>query len=277
MNLTQKISFIGAGNMASSIIGGLIRSGVSAAQLNATNVDKEQLARLQAEQGINTLDDNVSAVDNCDILFLSVKPQVLREVCEEIREAVQRRRPLVVSIAAGIEIASIESWLGGNLAVVRCMPNTPALVGVGASGLYANPRVTDAQKAAANAMFQAIGLTQWVAEEKDLHAVTAVSGSGPAYFFLILEAMEAAGVRAGLTAETARQLSMQTMLGAATMALQSEDDPATLKRKVMSPGGTTERAIESFENDGLREMFNRAVAAAAQRSEELARQLGASS
>ena len=277
MNLTQKISFIGAGNMASSIIGGLIRGGMSPSLLNATNVDQDQLARLQAAQGINALNDNVSAVADCDILFLSVKPQVLREVCEEIREAVQQRRPLVISIAAGIEIASIESWLGGNLAIVRCMPNTPALVGVGASGLYANELVTDSQKAAAETMFQAIGLTEWVGDEQDLHAVTAVSGSGPAYFFLILEAMEAAGVRAGLTAETARRLSMQTMLGAATMALQSEDDPATLKRKVMSPGGTTERAIESFENDGLREMFDRAVAAAAKRSEELARQLGASS
>ncbi len=277
MNLTQKISFIGAGNMATSIIGGLIRGGISPTQLNATNVDKDQLARLQAEHGINALDDNISAVADCDILFLSVKPQVLRSVCEEIRDAVQQRRPLIISIAAGIQISSIDAWLGGNLAIVRCMPNTPALVGVGASGLYANPLVTETQKAAAETMFQAIGLTEWVSEEKDLHAVTAVSGSGPAYFFLILEAMEAAGVRAGLSAATARRLSMQTMLGAATMALQSDDDPATLKRKVMSPGGTTERAIESFEKDGLREMFDRAIKAAAKRSEELAQQLGASS
>lgn len=277
MNLTQKISFIGAGNMATSIIGGLIRGGMAPSLLTATNLDKDLLARLKAEHGIETRDDNLSAVADCDILFLSVKPQVLRKVCEEIREEVQRRRPLIISIAAGIEIRSIETWLGGNLAIVRCMPNTPALVGVGASGLYANSLVTDDQRAVAETIFQAIGLTVWVGAEHDLHAVTAVSGSGPAYFFLILEAMEAAGVRAGLTPETARRLSMQTMLGAATMALQSSDDPATLKRKVMSPGGTTERAIDSFEKDGLREIFDRAIAAAAKRSEELAQQLGAGS
>ncbi len=274
MNLVQKISFIGAGNMATSIIGGLVRTGIAPTQMTATSPDQEQLRQLQTEHGILIAASNPEAVATCDILVLCVKPQILKAVCEELRDSVQQRRPLIISIAAGIESDAIERWLGGNLPLVRCMPNTPALVGQGASGLYANARVDISQRQQAEAIFAAIGVTQWVMSETDMHAVTAISGSGPAYFFLILEALEAAGVQAGLPAESARRLSIQTMLGAATMAQQSLDDPATLKRKVMSPGGTTERAIQAFEDGGLRDLFATAVQAAANRSSELAQILG---
>ncbi|WNL39350.1 pyrroline-5-carboxylate reductase [Halomonas sp. PAMB 3232] len=271
--MANNITFIGAGNMAKAIIGGLLDSGFSAAQITATAPKQEELAPLRETLGIHTHTDNLEAVKNADVVILAVKPQIMQDVCAALRETVQASKPLVISIAAGLEAATIDGWLGGETALVRCMPNTPSLVGVGASGLYANANVSDDQRRLAGELMEAVGIVEWVEDEALLSAVTAVSGSAPAYFFLMFEAMEEAAVAQGLPAATARRLAIQTALGAATMAAQSEHDPATLKRNVMSPGGTTERAIEHMESAKLRETIKAAMQACADRADDMAREL----
>jgi pyrroline-5-carboxylate reductase len=197
----------------------------------------------------------------------------MKQVAQGISAAVQARKPLIISIAAGIEINSLDKWLGGNLAIVRCMPNTPALVQTGATALYATPQVSEAQRQQADQILKAVGIARWVDDEAQLDAVTAVSGSGPAYFFLVMEAMQAAGEQLGLAPDLARQLTLQTALGSAQMAIESDVDVAELRRRVTSPGGTTHEAISSFENNGLRELFLKALTAARDRSESLAKEM----
>lgn len=220
--MASKITFIGAGNMASAIIGGLIDSGVSPSDITATAPNESELTPLAARLGINTNTDNNAAVEDADVVVLAVKPQIMRSVCEAMRNNVQQQSPLIISIAAGLDAATIDQWLGGNNALVRCMPNTPALVGIGASGLYANSAVSEEQRTLATQLMEAVGIVEWVEEESLLDAVTAVSGSAPAYFFLMFEAMEEAAVKLGLPAATARRLAIQTALGAATMAQRSD-------------------------------------------------------
>ena len=202
--------------------------------------------------------------------MLAVKPQVLREVCESLAPLARGQRPLVVSIAAGITTGQIDRWLGGGQAVVRTMPNTPALLGAGATGLYANPAVDADRRRAAETLMQATGITAWITDEALMDAVTAVSGSGPAYVFLLAEAMQAAGEAQGLSPETARRLVVQTLLGASRMLDESSDPAAVLRQRVTSPGGTTQAAIESFEAGGFRTLVDQAVAAATRRGRELA-------
>ncbi|MDN6180618.1 MAG: pyrroline-5-carboxylate reductase [Halomonas subglaciescola] len=271
--METKITFIGAGNMASAIIGGLIQGGVTPDSITAAAPREDALAAIGERLGIHTSSDNAAAAAGADVLVLAVKPQIMREVCQKLADRVQQTRPLIISIAAGLEAASIDAWLGGGNALVRCMPNTPSLVGQGASGLYANARVSDAQRDTATRLMQAVGIVEWVADEALLEAVTAVSGSAPAYFFLMFEAMEEAGVAQGLPAETARRLAIQTALGAATMASQSEHDPATLKRNVMSKGGATERAIAHMEDANLRQTIADAMQACAERAHKMAAEL----
>lgn len=273
--MANTITFIGAGNMAKAIIGGLLDSGVSPSTITATAPSDDGLAPLRERLGIRTQTDNVEAVKGADVVILAVKPQIMKSVCAPLAETVQAHKPLIVSIAAGLEAATIDGWLGGGTALVRCMPNTPSLVGVGASGLFANPAVSSAQRALATELMEAVGIVEWVEQESLLDAVTAVSGSAPAYFFLMFEAMEEAGVAQGLSAATARRLAIQTALGAATMAGQSEHDPATLKRNVMSPGGTTERAIAHLEDARLRDTIKGAMQACARRAAEMANELSA--
>jgi pyrroline-5-carboxylate reductase len=273
--MASKITFIGAGNMASAIIGGLIDSGVSPSDITATAPNENELAPLNARLGINTHTDNNEAVANADVVVLAVKPQIMRGVCEAMRDNVQQQSPLIISIAAGLDAATIDQWLGGNNALVRCMPNTPSLVGIGASGLYANSAVSDEQRTLATQLMEAVGIVEWVEEEGLLDAITAVSGSAPAYFFLMFEAMEEAAVKLGLPAATARRLAIQTALGAATMAQRSDKDPATLKKNVMSPGGTTERAIQHMEDAQLRATIADAMQACAQRAEAMSKELSA--
>ena len=261
--MATRVTFIGAGNMASAIIGGMIESGHSPSAITATSPSDAFLAPVHERYGIHTNTDNVAAVAQADVVVLAVKPQVMREVCEGLQSVVQRRRPLLISVAAGLDADTLEAWLGGDLAIVRCMPNTPALVGAGATGLYANARVSDEQRALATELMEAVGLVAWVDEEPLLDAVTAVSGSGPAYFFLMFEAMEEAGVRLGLPAETARQLAMA-----------SDKLPEELRRNVMSPGGTTERAVQRLEQGGLRQLMADAMDDCAQRAREMAAELG---
>jgi pyrroline-5-carboxylate reductase len=270
----QALGFIGAGNMAASLISGLIADHYPAAQIWVSDINEAALANLAERYGVHTTTRNVIVAEHAEILILAVKPQILRAVVEELAGTLQSRRPLVVSIAAGISSASIDRWADGHMPIVRCMPNTPAMVKTGATGLCANACVTDAQRSQAEAILRAVGLTVWVDEESQLDAVTALSGSGPAYFFLMMEAMEDAGVALGLDRATARLLSQQTALGAGRIAIESEDPPAELRRRVTSPGGTTERAIATFEEGGLSPLVARAMEAAARRAAELSEQLG---
>ena len=269
------ISFIGGGNMAASIIGGLVADGRPATTITVADPSAETLAGLAARwPGIRTTEDNNTAVQGADVVVLAVKPQVMRAVCEDLTADLGDRSLLVLSIAAGVRAGDIDRWLGGNRAIVRCMPNTPALVQSGASGLFATNAVSDDQRNAAERIMRAVGLTLWVNDEPKLDAVTAVSGSGPAYFFYVMEAMQAAGEKLGLSAEQARLLVLETAFGAAKLALESRDDAATLRARVTSKGGTTERAIQTLEAGGLRTLFEDALAAAAKRADELGDELG---
>jgi pyrroline-5-carboxylate reductase len=270
-----RIGFIGGGNMARSLIGGLVANGHAASAIWVSEPNEEQRGRLAAAFSIHTTSDNLALARSVDILVLAVKPQVLGAVARELAPTVQECRPLVVSIAAGIRMEALTRWLGPETALVRTMPNTPALVQCGATALCGNGKVSPAQREMAEAVMRAVGLTLWLDDEGQMDAVTAVSGSGPAYFFLVMEAMEAAGQSLGLSPEAARLLTLQTAFGSAKMALESPDDAATLRRRVTSPGGTTEQAIRVMEEGQLRELFRQALEAACRRSDELARQLGA--
>jgi pyrroline-5-carboxylate reductase len=267
------IAFIGAGHMASSLINGLISDGYDPTCIVASDANPAALDAMARRIGVRTTADNSEAAD-ADVVVLAVKPQTLQGVAREIAPVVQRRRPLVISIAAGIREGALEAWLGGGVALVRTMPNTPAMIGAGATVLHAGAGVTDGQRDSAESILRSVGLTRWVGEEGLLDAVTALSGSGPAYFFLVMEAMEAAAIELGIPPETARLLTLQTALGAARMAIESDDEPATLRRRVTSPGGTTERALAVFEDGDLRGLFRRALKAAHDRSVELSRLLG---
>ena len=273
MKQQTTLAFIGAGNMARAIIGGLINNGYPAEQIWASEPDASKLIDLK-EQGLQTTCNNNEAVKAADVVILAVKPQVLKSVLTDIATAVQSQKPLLLSVAAGVMTSSMDLWLGGNTSIVRCMPNTPALVQAGANGLYANERVSSEQKKLAESILQATGITLWVDEESQLDAVTAVSGSGPAYYFLVMESMIQAGIKLGLSEEVATQLTLQTAQGAAKMAMSSDVDPAELRRRVTSPNGTTEQAIKRFLAGGLPELFDDALQACNDRSVELADELG---
>jgi pyrroline-5-carboxylate reductase len=270
---SSTISFIGAGNMASAIIGGMLDNGYQAGNIWVSAPDDSHLQALRDRFGVSVTTDNRYCAQQADMVVLAVKPQVMAEVCRDIAPVVQNTRPLMVSIAAGLGSDTLDSWLGGGLPLVRAMPNTPSLVGKGAAGLFANAAVTAEQKTMVQSVFESIGSALWVDDEEQLHGVTALSGSGPAYFFLMLEALEAAATEAGIAPKTARELAIQTMAGAAEMAARSEHDPAQLKRNVMSPGGTTERAINTFEDGGMRDLVQKAYNAAFERSQEMSKEL----
>lgn len=269
---TEKIAFIGAGNMATAIIAGLIEGGYHPRNITASDLHAEQLARLAEQYGVNTTQDNRAAVAGADVVVLAVKPQVLAEVSRTLADVVGPQ--LVISIAAGIDCASLAGWLGADTALVRCMPNTPSLVRKGASGLYANSAVSPRQRRLAEAIMTAVGLVVWLDSEAQIHAVTAVSGSGPAYFFYFMEAMIAAGVKQGLPETLARQLTIETALGAATLAQAEPEGPAVLRQRVTSPKGTTEQAVLSFDRDDLRSVVERAMEQCAQRSVAMGEELG---
>ena len=271
---TRTIGFIGGGNMATSLIGGLISDNIPAGNIRVADRDAERREDLANRFGINTTADNLELVGTSDVVVLAVKPQMLHEVCRSISEVQQIHKPLILSVAAGIRIADIERWLGGNCAIVRTMPNTPALVQSGATALFANNNVNDEQGELAEGIMRSVGLTLWLEQESQMDAVTALSGSGPAYIFLVIELMQQAGAKLGLPEESARLLAVQTAFGAAKMALESPDDSTTLRARVTSPGGTTERAISILEQGEIRELFDKALEGARDRAIELAVQLG---
>ncbi|MBA1276481.1 MULTISPECIES: pyrroline-5-carboxylate reductase [Pseudomonadaceae] len=272
---TPRIAFIGAGNMAASLIGGLRAQGIPAASICASDPGTDKRDELAATHGVEAFADNGQALTGTDVVVLAVKPQVMQAVCRDLAAHLQPNQ-LIVSIAAGINCASLQTWLGEQTprAIVRCMPNTPSLLRQGVSGLYANAQVSDAQRQQAEHLLSAVGLALWLDKEELIDAVTAVSGSGPAYFFLLIEAMTAAGEQMGLPRATAAQLTLHTALGAARMACESDVEAAELRRRVTSPNGTTEAAIKAFQTSGFEALVQQAMNAAARRSAELAEQLG---
>ncbi|MGB2680001.1 MAG: pyrroline-5-carboxylate reductase [Candidatus Competibacter sp.] len=269
------IAFIGGGNMARSLIGGLIAGGHDPSRIWVAEPDAAQREFLRGRHGVHTDPDNLTAIAATDIVVLAVKPQILRGVAEQLAPALQARAPLVISVAAGVRERDLRRWLGGGrLALVRTMPNTPALVGSAASALFANEFVTEDHRQLAESLLRAVGVTVWVDDETLLDTVTALSGSGPAYFFLVMEALEQTALALGLDEDKARLLTLQTAFGAAKMALESAESPATLRVRVTSPGGTTERALGVLREGGLEALLAKALEAARQRSRELGDLLG---
>ena len=267
------IGFIGGGNMARSLIGGLCQSGLAPASLHVSDPNPDRRQALHEDFGVQAHETNQAIVDQCDVIVLAVKPQLLKQVATDL-DTRREQGKLYLTIAAGIRTASLQQWLGEDKAIVRAMPNTPALVQTGATGLFANHFASDKQKGLAESILRAVGLTVWVEKEDQMDAVTALSGSGPAYFFMVMEMMERAATKLGLPAETARLLTIQTAFGAAKLALEIEEDPATLRQNVTSPGGTTEQAILSLQDHNIQRMFEEALQAAYDRANELAEQLG---
>ncbi|MDH6330032.1 pyrroline-5-carboxylate reductase [Stenotrophomonas sp. 1278] len=265
----DSITFIGGGNMARSLIAGLIRQGVPAGHIHVAEPVAELREKLAADFGVQTHDNAAAAAAQGNTWLLAVKPQVLREVCQSLQVLAQAQEPLVISIAAGITSPQLQRWLGGTLPVVRAMPNTPALLGAGVTGLYATPAVDAQQHAQAERVLASAGRTVWIDDEAQMDSVTAVSGSGPAYVFLLAEAMEAAGIAQGLPAEAARTLVVQTLLGASRMLDEAGESPAELRRRVTSPNGTTQAAIESFQAGGFEALVEKALRAAQVRGQEL--------
>jgi len=270
--LPGPLAFVGGGNMARSLIGALVRDGLPAPSITVAEPDAATRDALARDFGVTVHATAAAATEGAAVVVLAVKPQVMKQVCGDIAAAVAASAPLVVSIAAGIRLAQLEDWLGTGSAIVRVMPNTPALIGAGASGLFANAATDTARRGIAGAILGAAGTTEWIEREELMDTVTALSGSGPAYFFLLVEALEEAAVAQGLSRETARALAAQTCLGAGRMLVEGGEPPATLRQRVTSPGGTTAAALATFDAGGLRELVARAVDAAALRGTELSRQ-----
>ena len=273
---TKTITFIGGGNMAASLIGGLIADGYDSKHIIVSDPDAEKLAAVTGRFQVQAAAGNHEAVAAADVVLLAVKPQIMEKVACSLADTIQQHQPLVISIAAGIREPDLQTWLGGEIALVRAMPNTPAMIRAGAAVLHAGTRVSAPQKDLAESIMRAVGLTRWVDDESLMDAATALSGSGPAYFFLVMEAMEAAGRKLGLPADTAHLLTLQTALGAAKMAIESSDGPAILRQRVTSPGGTTEYALRTFDEGNLHGLFERALTDARDRSIELSKLLGSS-
>ncbi len=268
-----RICFIGGGNMARSLIGGLVHAGTAAAQIDVAEPNADLRTALAHDFGVGVHTQGADAARNADAIMLAVKPQVMKAVCAELRGVAQQRKPVIVSIAAGMRLDQIDAWLGGGMAIVRCMPNTPALIGAGASGLCANTNAHAAQRKMAQSILDAAGVSVWIDDEALMDTVTALSGSGPAYFFLLVEALEDAAVAQGLPRAAARTLATQTCLGAGRMLREDGAAPEVLRQRVTSPNGTTQAALESFAASRLREVVAAAVAAATKRGQELSAQL----
>jgi len=264
------IAFIGCGNMGSSLIGGLIADGVSPGRLRGADTDPAQCERVRERFGIAAGTDSTAAASGAQVVVLAVKPQVARATVTGMAEVLRRERPVLLSIAAGIRLESLRAWVGADIPMVRAMPNTPALIRAGAAALYAGPGTKEEHRERAESILRAVGAVVWLDDEDLMDAVTALSGSGPAYFFRMIEALEEAAVELGLSRESARLLTLETALGAARMAMESRLEPAALRRQVTSPGGTTERALGVLEEGGFAALLGKALTAARDRSRELA-------
>ncbi|MEO8316284.1 MAG: pyrroline-5-carboxylate reductase [Pseudomonadota bacterium] len=270
-----RIAFIGGGNMARGLIGGLISKGANAALITVAEPDAAARASLQRDLKVSVTDDNISAIATAAVVVLAVKPQLMAQVVRPLAPALQQQRPLVISVAAGIPCASFAGWMGADVPLVRCMPNRPALIGAGATGLYADATVGASERTLAGQVLSSVGLAVWVNRESDIDLVTALSGSGPAYFFRLAELMAEAAIAQGLGATVARQLAAQTLAGAGQLvASEQVPDLARMRAEVTSKGGTTEAALSRFGALGLDRIVAEALQAAAARSHELAEQFG---
>ncbi|MDH3325287.1 MAG: pyrroline-5-carboxylate reductase [Gammaproteobacteria bacterium] len=273
----KKIGFIGAGNMATALIGGLISDDdILPGNIIVSDINDQHLNDMESKFGIRSSGDNIKCVEYADVVVICVKPQMMNQICKEIAETVSLKQSLIISVAAGITTENFGNWLGGKTSVVRAMPNTPALIKTGAAGLFANENVSLAQKEIAENILRAVGVVLWVDKEKDMDHVTALSGSGPAYFFRMMEAMENAAIELGLEKETAHILTLQTALGAAKLAIESSDSISELRKKVTSPGGTTAKGLSTMQEEGVDGMFQKTLQAASNRAEELSKEYGES-
>lgn len=274
----MKIAFIGGGNMATALIAGLVKEAGAGTQVHVVDPNPDALARLAAQYGASTSDAIDAAAGAVDVIVLAVKPQQMREVAQTLAPHLEggdtKGRPLVLSIAAGIRGADLSRWLGGHGAIVRAMPNTPALIGMGVTGLVALAGASSEQRAAADTVLRAVGQTVWLDDEALIDPVTAVSGSGPAYVFYFLEAMQAAALEMGLSSEQGKQLALATFAGATELAAQSDESLEVLRQRVTSKGGTTHAAITSMEASGVKAAIVAAMKAAAARGRELGDELG---
>ena len=264
-----KVRFVGAGNMATSLIGGLINRGFLPSQITASDPGGHQRQVVTEKFGVKTFSDNNEHFGIPDVVVLAVKPQIMKQVALDVAESVIETGALVISIAAGIKIEHLEQWISKDIPIVRSMPNTPALIGEGATGLFANANVNREQKHLTEAILDSVGISHWVDEEYKIDVVTALSGSGPAYFFLFMEYLQKTAVELGLSEEVAAKLTEQTALGSAILAQRSQDDITVLRQKVTSPNGTTEAALKSFQANDFAKIINQAVKAANHRSQEL--------
>jgi len=267
------ITFVGGGNMAAALIGGLLGKGHAAAGIRVVELQAEARARLAAQFGVNCVDSVTAAAPLGEVVVLAVKPQQMRAAAAALSPRLAHE--LVITIAAGIRLVDLSRWLGGYATLVRCMPNTPALIGAGISGLYASAAVGAKQRALAESILGAVGATLWVPEESQLDPLTAISGSGPAYVFYFIEALQQAAQEMGFSATDARKLAVETFVGTARLAAQSPEDVAVLRERVTSKGGTTERALASMDADRVKDLIGRALHAANRRARELGEQLGA--
>jgi pyrroline-5-carboxylate reductase len=270
----MKITFIGGGNMATALIAGLAGKLLEGADIHVVDPNAEALERLRARHGVSTAPQVDGQVAASDVVVLAVKPQQMREVAAALQPQLAKQ-PLLLSIAAGIRGADLSRWLGGYGAIVRSMPNTPALIGRGITGMVAMPGASEQQRAHADSIMRAVGQTVWLDDEALIDPVTAVSGSGPAYVFYFLEAMQQAAQEMGLSAAQGRELALATFTGAAELAAQSDDPVEVLRQRVTSKGGTTHAAISSMEQAGVKQAIIEAMKAAAARGRELGDELGA--
>jgi pyrroline-5-carboxylate reductase len=269
-----KIAFIGCGNMGRSLIGGMLANGFPAKNISAVDISEAHRSKVASNFKIETFSEATPAIRGADVVVLAIKPQSMRATLKSLSDILETEKPLLLSIAAGIQTSAIARWSGYDAAIVRVMPNTPSLVRTGAAGLYANENTDEHQKTLAESIIRSVGMTIWVDQENLIDSVTALSGSGPAYFFYFMEVMEKAGIDLGLSEEQARNLTLQTALGAAKMALESDLDPADLRKQVTSPGGTTEKALGIMYKKNLDAIIIAAIEAAADRARELAITLG---
>ena len=268
----MRIAFLGGGNMASALIGGLLKKGVDASWISVIEVSPAARERLAARHGVRASTAPDAATQRADTLVLAVKPQDLRPAAAALAGSV--RGKLVVSIAAGVRLEALSRWLGGHRKLVRCMPNTPALIGAGISGLYALPEVSQDERERTQTILGAVGEVVWLSEERLLDPVTAVSGSGPAYVFWFIEQLAESARKMGIPADAASKLALHTVLGAARLAAGSEESPAELRRNVTSKGGTTEAALKVFDEEQLAQRFARALEAASRRGADIGAELG---
>ncbi|HEY7888990.1 MAG TPA: pyrroline-5-carboxylate reductase [Steroidobacteraceae bacterium] len=267
-----QLTVLGGGNMGRALIGGLLRHGMRPEQIAVGESEDAARAALSRELGITATPDNAAAIRKANLVVLAVKPYHAGTVLAPLATELQQRHPVVLSVAAGVRIEALRTWCGAGVPVIRAMPNRPALVGAGMTGLFAPPEVDASSRALAAQIMQSVGEVVWVATEDALDVVTALSGSGPAYFFLFAEAMAKAGADLGLPAQTALRLSIATLRGAGLLAQSGDGDLARLRAEVTSKGGTTEAALRILQAAGFNELIGRAVEAATRRSRELAEQ-----